>query len=136
MKIILIIDQEIIDQGLGNFIKYKLGHEIVGEFPCGESVISSNLCFKTDIIMIDLAKPFRKAFEASKKIIWINPKIKILGMVKQIEDVFLKPLIEAGFKGCILKQDIFQELPKAIEKISKNRLHFPEKIDIQKYQWQ
>ena len=131
LNIIIVDDNIEFRKNLKTFIEYKLNYNVIGEASNGIEfleLISNNN--SADIILMDIAMDFMDGIEATLRAIWDNNRIKIIAITMHTENTFLVTLVQAGFKGCVFKSDIFTELKKAIDKVMSGDLFFPKNIQL------
>lgn len=79
---------------------------------------------------MDIMMPELNGIEATKNLLLQNPKTKVIAVTMHAEKAYLAELIKAGFKGCIFKNKLFEEIKTAITKVKNNKLYFPVDIKI------
>jgi len=126
-KIILVDDNKQFRESIKDLIINVLKFEVVGEAENGSEFLKlPNLNF--DIILMDLSMPELNGFEATKKFLWGYPKSNIIAVTNNYEDSYLLELIQCGFKGCIFKYNIFNDLLPAIKTVISGKYWFPKNI--------
>lgn len=132
LKIMLVEDNNSFRYGLKKIVTLKLGHKVIAEAENGETALDLiNKTEKPDLILMDIYMGELTGIETTKNIIWEYPKSKVLAITNHFDRMFLRTLIEAGFKGCISKRRCVEELQIAIEAIQNNELYFPNSLNIQ-----
>lgn len=130
MKIIIVDDSKNFLNGLRKFITSVLAHKIIAEAENGEDFLKLKNINNADIVLMDIMMPVKDGFAATKEILKSNSKIKIIALTMHTEKLYLEELIKTGFAGCVHKENIFDELEKAINIVAKNKLYFPDTIII------
>ena len=82
-----------------------------------------------DLILMDIAMPGVDGYETTKKTNWIYPELKIIAITMYTDKAYLEELIRSGFKGCVFKNKIYANLPKAIREVMEGKLYFPDDIN-------
>ena len=67
-------------------------------------------------------------FEAIKKALWKYPFLKIIAVTNYSHNTHLRELILSGFKGCVLKDRVYEDLENAIFNVKNGNIHFNDKI--------
>ncbi len=128
MKIIIVDDNETFRSSLRLFLSEKYGCQIIVEAESADIILNSPDLAKADIILMDIVLPGIDGIEASKIIIKKHHDIKIIVITMHHEKVFLEQLLNTGIKGCIFKDQIFNDISEALDTVIKGEYFFPEKI--------
>ena len=128
MKIIIVDDNKTFRSSLKIFLEEKFGYQIIEEAERADAIFNSLQLVKADIILMDIVMPGIDGIEASKIILKTNNYLKIIVITMHHERVFLEQLINTGIKGCIFKDNIFNQLSEALEAVMSGEYFFPEKI--------
>jgi DNA-binding NarL/FixJ family response regulator len=132
MKFLIVDDNEHYREGLKFYLK-KIGFDnIIAEYADGEELLKSDAFYHADIILMDIMMPNVDGYAAAKYVIEEKPSASIIAVTMFQEKAYLLDLIQTGFKACVYKLNIYNELPKAIEAVSQGKLYFPEEILIKK----
>lgn len=130
LNIILVDDNESFREALKKILVTKYNANIVAEASSGEEFQQIQNLRKADIILMDVMIPDIDGIKLTKKALWIDSSLKFIAITLHYDKVYLETLLEAGFKGCIFKNNIFSELEPAIETVLNNRYYFPQNISI------
>ncbi len=130
LKIVLVDDNEPFRKALKNLLIKEFNADIIGEASSAEEFEKLTGFRNADIILMDVMMPEVDGITLTKKVLWKFPHLKIIAITMHTDKVYLTSLIEAGFKGCVFKTSIFDDLGKAIELVQKGLLYFPENITI------
>ena len=125
IAVIIVEDNDTFRQGLKVLIESNLRFKVIKEASGFFDLINESIIEKTDIILMDLAMPEVNGFEATKEILWAHPKTPILAVTMHQEKAYLIELIRAGFKGCVFKANIYNEIFEAIDEVLEGKLYFP-----------
>lgn len=117
---------------LRKYIESDLGCSVIAEASNGREFLELLNTEVPDIILMDIAMDEMDGIEATKRALWINHNLKIIAITMHTEKVYLLQLIEAGFKGCVFKPDIFNHLSNALKIVMDGELYIPEKIPLNK----
>ena len=118
MKIIIVDDNIGFQEALGFYLK-KLGHEIIATYSDGESFLEHHMEYSPDIVLMDISMPGEDGYTVTKKALRNDPSLKVISITMFQDEISPQKLIESGFKGCVLKQDVTSELKDALETVSK-----------------
>jgi DNA-binding NarL/FixJ family response regulator len=62
--------------------------------------------------------------ETAKRALWICNHLKMIAVTNFCKNSYMKELICAGFKGCVMKDNLYDHLNKAIETVLENGMYF------------
>jgi len=132
MKIIIVDDNQEFRATLKFFIEQKLKHTVIAEANSGEEFLTMDLRVvkDADVILMDIIMKNISGIEATMAMNWNHYGLKIIAVTMHVEKVFLTQIIEAGFKGCVFKSDIFKELETALNEVNAGRLYLNPDIKI------
>jgi DNA-binding NarL/FixJ family response regulator len=117
MNLILVDDNLNFLEVLKFFVENKLDHRVIAEAKSGEDFLElKNIC-EAEVVLMDLIMEKTDGFEAAKLVQLRFPKIKILAMTMNTEKAIRCKLIETGFKGVILKTDMFSSLETILQAV-------------------
>ena len=128
MKIIIVDDSDIFRDGIKYFIEQIPDYSVIGEASNAEEFLSLSNLNVVDIILMDIVMPGATGIEVTRTILWELKQLKIIAVTMFTNKAYLEELIEAGFKGCIYKAEIYSKLEEAIKIVQSGNLYFPEEI--------
>ena len=129
-KIIIVDDNETFRNSLEFHLTLTLGYEIISSATNGEEFLALNNIHKADIILMDIEMPKLNGIAAAKKVLESYSYLKIIAITDYQDKAYLQDLIEHGFKGCVFKKNITNEIEVAINNVMNKKFHFPEDIEI------
>jgi DNA-binding NarL/FixJ family response regulator len=124
INIILVEDNLKFRASLKELLEKKYNYKVIAEASDGKEFNEHNVMLNPDIVLMDLSMPNMDGFEATKKYFWNFPHSKIIALTASVEIAFLDSLIEAGFKGCVFKDNVFNEIDDAICAVTTEKLWF------------
>lgn len=133
VKIILVDDNFPFRTALRRLLKTQFGCDIIAEASNGEEFLALPNLGLAEIVIMDLMMPKIDGFKAIDQINWNYPFLKIIAVTMHYDKVYLKDLIERGFKGCIFKNNLYDKIYEAIDAVINDRLYFPEDIKNKPY---
>jgi two-component system, NarL family, response regulator NreC len=131
VKLIIVDDNNSFREVFENFLGFEYDFEIIGSFQNAEELFKANIVHEAEILLMDIQMPGIDGITATKKIKWIYSEIKVIAITMFTDEAYLKELISAGFNGCVFKDNIYNEIIIAIEKVLNNKLYFPNNIKLQ-----
>lgn len=134
LKFILIDDNEAYRNTLKRVLISKYNAEIVTEAASAEEFFQTWNKSHADIILMDVMMPGKSGIELTKELHRdYSMYFKIIAITMHADKVYLKTLVEAGFRGCIFKDDLIKQLDDAITTVCNGKLFFPENILIESF---
>jgi len=129
-KIILVEENQLFLESMKDLVENRFGYCVVAEAKSGKEFINLPSTLKPDIILMDLWLPVIDGFTATKLHLQHYPDSKIIAVTNHFEKVYLMKLVETGFKGCIFKNRIFEDLQAAVNRVSSGSYWFKFNFDI------
>jgi DNA-binding NarL/FixJ family response regulator len=83
----------------------------------GRALVEAALHLKPDLIVVDITMPLLNGIEAAIQIKKSLPEMKLLFVTMHSSAEYVKAVFEAGGTGYILKSELRQELPDALQSI-------------------
>jgi DNA-binding NarL/FixJ family response regulator len=131
LKFIVVDDNITFLNGIIMYLKEILHHEVIGYALDGKAFLGQKDNFSSaDIILMDIHMPEFNGIEATKMFLNIYNNAKVIAVTNFPDTVYLKELVYSGFKGCVFKDRIFEDLPAAIECVQNQKLFFPDEIKL------
>lgn len=118
LKICLVDDNQIFREGLKFFIHSFTSWKIIQEYSSGED-FNDEAGKKEipDIVLMDYKLPGVDGITITKKYLSRFPEVKIIAVSMFAYQLLLKDFILAGFKGCIQKRRLYDQIIPAVESI-------------------
>ena len=110
-------DQRLFANGLARIIGIQTDMEVVGEAHTGEEAISLCLHEEPDVVLMDLSMPGIGGLSATRKILSLLPRTRVLILTVHTDDAHVFQGIKAGARGYILKDCTPEELTRAIRTV-------------------
>ena len=107
-------DQRLFANGLARIIGAQPDMEVVGEAHTGEEAVSLCLKEEPDVVLMDLSMPGMGGLSATRKILSLLPRTRVLILTVHTDDAHVFQGIKAGAQGYILKDCTPEDLTRAI----------------------
>ena len=130
MKVIIVDDNKIFRESLKYFLENMFSYEVIEMANDGTEFLSIENTHEADAILMDIEMPNINGIEAAKMALYDQPWLKFIAITNYSDRAYLMDLLSAGFKGCVFKNNIYEELNEALSKLSNNQSHFPKDIMI------
>ena len=133
MKAIIVDDNKNFREGFRYFLEVEKKIEVMSEAKTGKEAYELDNLKQADIIFMDIEMPEMNGIEATKKILQKNSETKIIGVTMYTDRAYLETLIEAGFKGFLYKNNLFEDIDNAIREVMHNGFYFPDEVRMYYY---
>jgi DNA-binding NarL/FixJ family response regulator len=131
IKIIIVDDNEPFRKALKILLTKEFQAEIIGEASNGEEFLQLTNLYLADIILMDVMMPGIDGITLAQKVLWKKPELKIIAITMHTDKVYLISLIGAGFRGCIFKTNLFNDINNALNTVLEGHLSFPKNINVE-----
>ena len=116
MKILLVEDQKLIRVGLKSLFDDEM--EVTSEAQCGKEAVEKFRTHKPDIILMDIGLPDFSGIEATKRILEIDSKAKIIILTAHLSEQEIIDALLAGACAYVMKDtntDILKMIIKTVK---------------------
>jgi two-component system invasion response regulator UvrY len=117
IKVLIVDDHDLIRAGIRHMLGDAAGIEVIGEADSGEQGIEMVRSSSPDVVLMDLQMPGIGGLEATRKILHLNPKTKVLIITACIDDIHPSRLLQLGAAGYITKESSMNEMIQAIHSV-------------------
>jgi len=128
IRILLAEDHAIVREGLCSLLEKQPDMEVVCEAEDGRIAVERALELLPDVVVMDITMPNLNGVEATRKIINEFPQIKVIALSIHSDRRFIANMLEAGATGYVLKEDLLDELVKAIRVVTAGESYLCSKI--------
>jgi DNA-binding NarL/FixJ family response regulator len=125
LKIILVDENSAFSTALKKLLEMQFKCEVIAVVSDGDALLSLPTLIRADVVFMDLSLPQLNTYKAMEEINWQYPNLKVLAITEIYESVYLRKLIENGFKGCLIKRNLNENIGIALDRILDNKLYFP-----------
>jgi len=129
IKILLVDDHELFNDGLKSLLSTEQHLEIVGQVFDGKNVTYEVQKHSPDIVFLDINLPNQNGIEIAKILLRDFPSTKVILLTMYEDQSMLKEAKKVGVQGYILKNSTKKELLHGIKIIYEGKNHFDEKIN-------
>ena len=130
VKVIIVDDNEIFRKGLKFYLENIKNFQVLNENSDGDEFLESDNMYIADIVLMDIEMPKMNGLEAAKNALWRYSELKIIAITNYKDKAYLSELIGVGFKGCVFKDEIYNELETAINTVLSGDIYYPEDINL------
>ncbi|QEY18915.1 response regulator [Cellvibrio sp. KY-GH-1] len=127
-KILVVDDHDLVRMGIVRMLADIDGYQVVGDAKSGEEAVTKARILKPDVVLMDVKMPGMGGLEATKKLLTVNPVIKIIAVTACDDDIYPTRLMQAGAVGYVTKGAEFTEITDAINKVTRGDLYMSNSI--------
>lgn len=124
LRILIADDHPLVRSGMRALLQTEEDLEVVGEAATGEEAVTQAATLQPDVIVMDLRMPGISGIEATRRILQMNPHIRILVVTLLAEDDTLFAALRAGAHGYVLKEASEVEVLRAIRAVGEGEAIF------------
>jgi DNA-binding NarL/FixJ family response regulator len=128
IRLLLADDHQLMREGLRALIEKEDDMTLVGEAHDGYETVQLAEKLTPHVILMDVAMANLNGIEATRKILSVNPNIKVVAISGHNKKDFVRLMLEAGASAYILKSRAYEELALAIREVMKNRKYLSPEI--------
>jgi two-component system invasion response regulator UvrY len=117
IRVLLVDDHELVRAGIKRLLDDAQGMEVIGEAASGESAIDLVRADTPDVILMDVNMPGIGGLEATRRLMQIDPELKVIVVTVHAGEPFPTRLLEAGASGYLTKDCGQHEIINAINSV-------------------
>lgn len=127
-KILVVDDHDLVRMGIVRMLADIEGYQVVGDAKSGEEAVTKARTLLPDVVLMDVKMPGMGGLEATKKLLVVNPTLKIIAVTACDDDLYPTRLMQAGAVGYVTKGAEFSEITNAIDKVIRGDLYMSNSI--------
>ena len=127
-KILVVDDHDLVRMGIVRMLADIEGYQVVGDAKSGEEAVIKVRTLLPDVVLMDVKMPGMGGLEATKKLLVLNPTLKIIAVTACDDDLYPTRLMQAGAVGYVTKGAEFSEITSAIDKVMRGDLYMSNSI--------
>ena len=117
ISVLIVDDHDLVRTGIRLMLENANGIKVVGEAKSGEEAVKMGREFKPHVVLMDVKMPGIGGFEATRKLIRLDPDLKVLVVSTCDNDVYPSRLLQVGASGYLTKGTSMDEMVKAIKAV-------------------
>jgi DNA-binding NarL/FixJ family response regulator len=121
IRLLLADDHQLMREGLKALIDKEEDMELVGEAENGFDTVTMARKTNPHVIGMDVAMPDLNGIEATRRILEVNPNIKIVALSGHLNKEFVRQMLDAGASAYVLKTRAYEEFSRAVHEAMANR---------------
>jgi two-component system, NarL family, response regulator NreC len=121
IRILLADDHVVLRHGLSKSLQTEKDFEIIGQADNGHTAVRLARELSPDVIIMDISMPDLNGIEATRQIVKMLPKCRVIGLSMHSTKKFIMEMFKAGASGYLLKDCEFDELVNAIRTVASGK---------------
>jgi len=117
IKVVIADDHPIVVEGLSALLNQQSEIQVVGKARNGRATVDLVKKVFPDVVVMDMNMPDLNGIEATRQILSILPKIRIIGLSVHSNSRVVREMLRAGAAGYLNKESAFEELVRAIHAV-------------------
>ncbi|MBL3658869.1 response regulator transcription factor [Fulvivirga sediminis] len=127
-RILIVDDHKVVRDGVAMYLEDNPSYEIVGLLASGKEAIDAVEKNDLDLVIIDINMDEMDGIETTRKVMDINPNIKVLALTMHNDYQHIKAMMDAGARGYVLKSCDEVEMRSAIETILNDDIYYSSEV--------
>ena len=128
ITVLLVDDHAYIRQGIRYLLEATHDVVVVATAANGVEAVAKARSHQPNVVLIDISMPFMNGIEATKQIRGCCPGTHVLALSIYPDKEYVHSALQAGARGYLLKDQIGDELVKAIRSLHSGKRFFSQKI--------
>jgi DNA-binding NarL/FixJ family response regulator len=124
-RIILVDDNQSFRSALKKLLEIQYFFKVIAEASNGDEFLNLTCHADADIVIMDLMMPGTDGQFATKMISLHYPSLKIIAVTMHCDKAYITELIPNGFKGCVFKNNLYDNILDAIVVVLNGGFYFP-----------
>jgi two-component system, NarL family, invasion response regulator UvrY len=117
INVLLVDDLDLVRTGIRKMLDDASGIKVVGEAKSGEDAVKMARKLKPQVVLMDVKMPGIGGFEATRKLVRMDPDIKVLILTICDNDLYPARLLQVGAAGYLTKGVSMEEMVQAIKTV-------------------
>lgn len=117
INVILVDDHDVFREGIAKILADTPGIKVLGQAQSGEDAVQLLKKVHPHVVIMDVKMPGIGGFEATRKMLRIDPDLKILVLTTCNNDTYPARLLQLGAAGYITKGSNTEEMVQAIRAV-------------------
>ena len=117
INVLIVDDHDLVRTGIRRILDDVSGIKVVGEAKTGEEAVKLGRKLKPQVVLMDVKMPGIGGYEATRKLLRIDPDMKVLIVTICDNDFYPSRLLQVGAAGYLTKGASMEEMIQAIRAV-------------------
>tara|TARA_Y100000768_G_scaffold382534_1_gene363068 strand:- start:983 stop:1858 length:876 start_codon:yes stop_codon:yes gene_type:complete len=117
ISVLVVDDHDLVRAGIKSLLSEVPSINVIGEAGTGEEAIRLVREHRPSVVLMDVRMPGIGGLEATRKLVRIDPDIKVIALTVCGEEPFPSKLLQAGAAGYLTKDSDIKEMVLAIQSV-------------------
>ena len=117
VRVLLVDDHKMFRYALRLILEKEPNIEIAGEAGDGQEMLALAHSLAPDVVCMDISMPQMDGIDATRRLLAINPLIKVIGLSAYADQYYVMEMMNAGAAGYITKAESVEEILRAINTV-------------------
>lgn len=128
ISVLVVEDHTMVREGILAMLKLESDIVVVGEAADGRKAVAMAIELNPDVVIMDIAMPSLNGLEATRQLLKVLPKTRIIILTAHGDDGYVKSAVDAGAMGFLIKQDSTDDVCRAIREVHRGGVHYSKTI--------
>lgn len=117
ITLLIVDDHELVRAGIKSLLSDVNGIKVIGEAADGDEAIKIAREKRPNVVLMDVRMPGIGGLEATRKLLRVDPDVKVIALTALGEEPFPSKLLQAGAAGYLTKGSSLDEMVQAIHSV-------------------
>ena len=118
IRVALADDHPVVLAGIRTLLQAAPEIELVGEATTGSEALHLITATNPDVAVIDISLPELNGLDLARRLAETCPAVRLLALTVHEDRAYVRPLLEAGARGYLLKRSAAEDLVRAIRAVA------------------
>ena len=128
INVLLVDDHDLVRAGIRRIIDDVSGIKVIAEARTGEEALRLARQLKPHVVLMDVKMPGIGGFEATRKLLRVDPDVKVLIVTTCTNEVYPAKLLQVGASGYLTKGSSMNEMIQAIRAVHSGQRYISPEI--------
>ena len=128
IKVLVVDDHDLVRSGIARLLGDAKDINVIGEAASGEEAVQMVRSLNPDVVLMDIRMPGIGGLEATRKVVRLDPDIKVIAVTACDDDPYANRLLQAGAAGYMTKGAEADEMVRAIIKVRSGQRYISPEI--------